>query len=278
MYLCTNMRLKKEILHTLIAGVSMFLLLSCGQGKQSEADQRHEDIQAKKLIQGVWLSDEDGSVAFLAKGDTIFYPDSTSLPAYFQVFEDTIVLHGVNDVKYQILKQSEHLFQFKNQMGEVVTLTKSSDLQDLEHFETRKGTVVLNQNQVVKHDTVVSFGSERYHCYVQVNPTTYKVRKTVYNNEGVSVENVYSDNIVNLCIYQGSKKLYSSDFYKKDFGEFVEGEMLNQLILSDMEFAKIDKDGIHYHALMAVPDSPSSMVVSVLITYNGKLVKKSATR
>lgn len=277
MYLCIDMMLRKDLFHTLTVVLGMLLLVSCGLGKGPGINGPQEDTQAKALLQGVWLSDEDGSVAFMAKGDTIFYPDSTSLPVCFQVFEDTIVLHGFNDVKYLILKQSEHLFQFKNQMGELVTLTKSSEFQDLQHFEIQKKTVILNQNQVVKRDTVVSFGSNRYHCYVQVNPTTYKVRKTVYNNEGVSVENVYSDNIVNLCVYKGSQKLFSSDFNKNDFSEFVEEDVLKKLVLNDLEFIGIDENGIFYNALMAEPDSPSTIVVGVLITYNGKVVKKSAT-
>lgn len=235
-----------------------------------------EDLQAKKLLQGVWQNDEEGTIAFMAKGDTIFYADSTSLPVYFQFFDDTLVLHSSANLKYAVIKQSEHVFQFKNQMGDIVRLIKSDDSQDSQLFVIKKA-IVLNQNELIKRDTVLNYNNQRYHCYVQINPTTYKVKKTVLNEVGVAVDNVYYDNIIHLSVFKGSQKLFSSDFCKKDFNDFIKGNMVKKLILSDMEFLRIDESGIHYLALMAQPDSPSSMVVEVLITYNGKVVKKSAT-
>ncbi len=59
--------------------------------------------------------------------------------------------------------------------------------------------LALNQNTLIKRDTVVVRGDEKYHLYVQVNPTSYKVYKSSYNDDGVEVDNVYYDNIVNLA-------------------------------------------------------------------------------
>ena len=165
-----------------------------------------EDRQAKKLLQGIWINEEDDDVAFRAKGDTIYYPDSTSQPVYFRIYGDTLELRGANSVKYQIVKQSAHLFQFKNQNGETVKLVKSDDPIDKIEF-IGKRPVALNQNQLIKRDSILMYNGERYHTYIQVNPTTYKVVKPVYNDEGVEVDNVYYDNIIHISVFQGARQL-----------------------------------------------------------------------
>ena len=244
-------------------------ITSCkDRGQQAVTPQ--EDLIAKRMLQGIWLNDDDQDVAFKAKGDTIFYPDSTSQPVFFQIFRDTLVLKGANEVKYPIVKQTPHLFVFRNHSGDEVKLKKSDEHDDNTLFSTNRPQA-LNQNELIKCDTVVRFDSENYHCYVQVNPTTYKVIKTSYNDEGVEVDNVYHDNIVNLNIYHGSRKLFSSDFRKQQFAKLVPETFISQTILSDLVYRKIDKDGIHYLAVLMIPDSMSSYEVELIVSYDGKL-------
>lgn len=81
------------------------------RAKQVSAPQ--EDLAAKKMLQGIWVNEDEESVAFEAQGDSIFYPDTTSQPVRFQIVEDTLVLHGAEDIKYPIIKQTPHLFIFK---------------------------------------------------------------------------------------------------------------------------------------------------------------------
>ena len=50
----------------------------------------------------------------------------------------------------------------------------------------------------------------------------------------------------------------------------------NILILSDMEFEKTDESGIHYHALLGIPDTATSYMVEVSVSYQGKLSMKLA--
>lgn len=223
------------------------------------------------MLQGIWVNEDEESVAFRAKGDTIFYADSTSQPVYFQIFGDTLVLHDANDMKYQIVKQTPHLFIFTNQNGDKVRLTLSEDPNDIYQFQSLSRPAALNQNQLIKRDTVVLRGEERYHCYVQVNPTTYKVIKSAYNDEGVEVDNVYHDNIIHLSVFHGSAKVFSSDFRKQDFSGKVPKEVLRQSILSDMILKNVDQDGIHYTASICIPDSPTSYQVEVIISFQGRL-------
>ena len=102
------------------------VIVACGPKTPKNEGKAVEDKVAKQMLQGIWINAEDESVAFKVKGDTIFYPDSTSYPAYFQIFRDTLVIHGADDmVKYPIVKQAPHLFMFKNSNGETVKLTLS---------------------------------------------------------------------------------------------------------------------------------------------------------
>lgn len=246
-------------------------IVACAPKTPKNEGKVEEDKVAKQMLQGIWINADDESVAFKVKGDTIFYPDSTSSPAYFQIFRDTLVIHGADDtVKYPIVKQAPHLFMFNNSNGETVKLTLSEDALDKFQFDNNKAQV-LNQNQLIKRDTLVSYEDMRYRCYIQVNPTTYKVIKATYNDEGVEVDNVYHDNIVNLTVYSGANRLFSHDFRKNDFNKFVPQDFLMQAILSDLTLYGVDKSGVHFNALLAMPDSPSYYVVEVSVSPTGKL-------
>lgn len=254
---------------TILVFAFVALMTACGS-KPGDKDKPQEDLAAKKMLQGIWVDEDAQTVAFRAKGDTIFYPDTTSIPVYFQIIGDTLVLHGANEVKYPVVKQTRHLFVFRNQNGDEVRLTLSDDPDNANAFRHEKPEV-LNQNQIIRRDTIITYNGERYHCYVQVNPTTYKVVKTSYNDEGVEVGNVYYDNIVNLNVYHGATKLFSRDFHKKQFAGYMPRPLLQQAILNDLLFKDIDKNGIHYVASLGVPDDMSSYQVQVIVGFDGRM-------
>lgn len=246
------------------------LLFSACENKSKAPKIIPENIAAKKMFQGIWINEDEEYVAFRVKGDTIFYPDSTSLPVYFQIIQDTLVMHGANTTKYPIVKQTRHLFIFKNRNGDEVRLVLSTDPNN-EMLFTARTIVPLNQKQLIKRDTIVNYESERYHCYVQVNPTTYKVIKATYNDEGAEVDNVYYDNIVNLTVYHGAARLFSGDFRKQQFSSLVPADFLKQAVLSDLKFDAVTPTGISYVAVLVVPDSQSSYQVRLTVDYKGHL-------
>ena len=114
------------------------LFVACGEKKVEQQVEPKENAEAKKLLQGIWLNDDAGDVVFKVKGDTVYYPDTTSLPVYFKIVGDTFVLYGASVVKYPIQKQSPHLFVFANQNGEQVRLVKSEDPSDDYSFEAKR--------------------------------------------------------------------------------------------------------------------------------------------
>lgn len=241
------------------------VLTSCGGGSDQKSVE--ENKEAKTMLQGIWVDSESGDVSFRVQGDTIYYADSTSMPAYFRIMGDSLVL--ASGASYGIVKQSEHLFWLKNQNGDVVKLAKSDDPADETEF-VHDTPPVLSYTHQVKRDSAVVYGGERYHWYIAINPTKYKVTTRTYNDDGIEVENVYYDNIMHISVFQGSRQLYSSDFRKQQYADKVPADFLEQAVLGNMEYSHADAAGLHFQATLCIPDGASCYLVESVISYKGQ--------
>jgi len=230
-----------------------------------------ESKEAKQMLQGVWVDAETGDVSFQVKGDTIFYSDTTSMPAYFKIIGDSLVLGS--GTSYAVVKQSPNLFWFTNQNGDMVKLQKSDDPAVGLEF-VRDKPQVLTYTQQVKKDSVVMFNGERYHWYVAINPTKYKVVSRTYNDDGLEVENVYYDNIMHISVFHGSRQLFSSDIRKQDYKKLIPANFLEEAILSAMDFTHIDAEGLHFNATVCRPDGASCYMVDTQIAFTGQQTMK----
>ena len=103
-----------------------------------------------------------------------------------------------------------------------------------------------------------------------MNPTSYKVAKPTYNDDGVEVDNIYYDNIVHVSLFRGATKLYSRDFRKRDFSQHIPAGVLRQSILSDIVYTGATPKGFHFAANVSVPDSPTSYILNMVIDFQGK--------
>lgn len=249
------------------------LFVCCTNKGESDVPERQENAEAKQQFQGIWLNEDAGEPAFRVEGDSIFFPDTTSAPQRFAVIDDTLFMYGSNIMSYPIVKQTDNIIEFKNRNNENVRLVKSTDAEADMHYFKHKLTVI-NQGKTIKSDTVVMCGEVRYHCYLQVNPTTYKVYKGTYNDEGVGVDNVYYDNSVYLSVFKGTQKMYAHEFTKSDFAGHIPNDLLNQTILSEIVLDKISEKELTYHAYLAIPDSPSSYMISIVLTLGEKIEMK----
>ena len=244
--------------------LSVAALIGCGgQGGGSS----EESKEAKQMLQGIWVDSETGDVSFQVKGDTIFYSDTTSMPAYFKVVGDSLILGS--GTSYGIVKQSPQLFWFSNQNGDLVKLERSTDPVDELEFEHDQPQV-LTYTQQVKKDSVVTYNGERYHWYIAINPTKYKVVKRSYNDDGLEVENVYYDNIMHISVFHGSHQIFSSDFTKQMYEKMVPDGFLDDAILGAMDFDHIDANGLHFSATLCIPDGASCYMVDTQIAFTGK--------
>ena len=239
------------------------VLVACNQNNLSVLP---EDREAKAMLQGVWIDEEGGDVSFRVNGDTIYFADATSMPAYFRIYEDSLYLGS--GTSYGIVKQTEHLFWFNNQNGDLLKLRKGDDTEEDSEQEHAAPSVLTYTHQV-KIDSVVSYNGSRYHWYIAINPTKYKVTKRSYNEDGLEVENVYFDNIMNISVFQGARKVYSSDHRKQQYKGLVPDAFLNEAILANMEFSHIDADGLHFNATLCIPDGAICYIVESIISYTG---------
>lgn len=252
----------------------VLLYVACGSKGSSDGKplKAKEDREAKALLQGVWQDEETEEVSFWAKGDTIYYPDSTSQPTPFVIVDGQLVLLST-DAHYQIEKQTEHVFWFKNQGGDVIRLVKGDENLSNE-FVRGEHQRVMTYTEVVKQDSIVVYDNNRYHWYIAINPTKYKVHTSTYNDDGLEVDNVYYDNIMHVSLFHGSTKFFSRDFRKQDYAGKVPEQFLSQSILSNMEFAGVDAQGFRFVATICIPDGASCYKAENTVSFDGKLKMK----
>ncbi len=255
-----------------IIGVLLTVLLAgCHGGKEKFSD-RPESVTAKELMQGVWVDEETEEVFFRMKGDSVYFPDTMSQTAYFKVVEDSLYIG--KGASYHIEKQTEHLLWFKNQNGETVKLEKTDEEEIEKAFVEAPKPKIQALTEVLKRDSVVFVNGQRYHWYIAINPTKYKIHKTTYNEEGMQVDHVYYDNIVHVSVFQGSEQVFSSDLRKDIYQNRVPKGFLEQAILNNMEFDHADDEGFHFHATLCQPDAASCYVVETIVTTAGTMSTK----
>lgn len=253
----------------------LFLLAASVMGCNRQGGQSgtlSEDEGAKSLLQGVWVDEENGDVSLRIQGDSIYFTDSTSMPSYFKVCGDSLIMGS--GTSYAIVKQTQHLFWFTNHNGDVVKLQKSTDPIDEGEF-VHDAQRVMNYTHQVKTDSVVTYNGGRYHWYIAINPTKYKVTKRSFNEDGIEVENVYYDNIMHISVFQGAQKLFSSDFRKQMYAKFVPKNFLDEAVLANMEYSHHDDKGIHFNATLCIPDGATCYIVESLIDYRGQMTMQT---
>lgn len=253
---------------------SIILFTACsGSGKDVKFT---EDLAAKEMLQGIWLDDDMEMPIMRIEGDTIYYADPQNAPVAFNVIQDTLYIYGNETVTYKIDKQSEYSFWFHSLADEIVKLHKSENAEDALAFSNREVEVIPSTPEVIKKDSVIVYKGTRYRGYVYINPSKMKVTKTSYSENGYSVDNVYFDNVIHICVYEGKKMLYGQDITKQMFEDVFPVNVLSQTILADMNFVGVDSKGYHYQAILGIPESYVSNLVNMTISFDNKLSIKKA--
>lgn len=249
----------------------LVLLTACSASGKKETE-KQEDQKAKELLQGIWL-DEDTDVAlFHVSGDSIYYTNPQSIPLHFKIVKDSLCTYGNEKSRYCIERLTEYSFYFRSISGSLVKLYKLEDdeLNILSNVSLSHEIVPV-YTEVTQKDSVVYYDNVRYRAYTYINPSTKKVIKTSYTEDGLSVDNLYNDNIIHICVYEGKKCLFASDIDKELLKEYVSEDFYEESILGDMNFVNVSKDGFLYQAVLCIPDSPIMNVVNLLVTFDGNL-------
>lgn len=254
-----------------IAKTVMFLfavvaLMACS-GARTPVEQK-EDLTAKALLQGVWIDEESDMPWIKVEGDTIFYTDAQHAPATFRVVHDSIyVTNAFGVMAYKIERQTEYSFWFSaNEEDGQVKLYKSEDVADNLFFTQKQVEILPSMPEVVKKDSIIFYKGNRYRGYVHINPSTMKVLRTTFTENGVAVDNIYYDNVIYICVYQGKQMLYGKNIQKQQFGSVLPEEYLKTAVLTDMDFVGVNDEGFRFKATLTVPETQVFVVIYLTIS------------
>lgn len=236
-----------------------------------------ENIHMKHSLQGIWSDDYSNAVQFSAEGDSLYYPGEESRPLYFKIVDGKLMICGSDTVSYEIICLENDKFWYHSITGELIKLHRSDfELDSIEFIKTMQRPIAL-YDRVVKKDSVIMFNNHRYHGYVYINPSTMKVYRSSYNENGMKIEQVFYDNVIHLCVYEGRQSLFARDFTKKDFESMVDENFLKNAVLSDMDFIDVNSNGYWYEALLCIPDEASCYQIYILISPDGQWSLHNAT-
>lgn len=228
-----------------------------------------EDKESKLLLQGIWMVDDGSSIpAMLVRGDSIFYPDSASMPISFWITNDSIYLKGNSVISYKIIKQTNNIFRIVNLNGDEVKFIKSNTKELFPLFEYHP--YAMNTFEKSVSDTIVRTTIGFLHSKINIETTSDKVIKSSCNDNGIEVESTYLDNVAKLLITNNNKIIYSHSFRKVEFSNLIEQSFLKKSILSNFEFAYSDGRALYYNILIGIPDASTSYVVRLRISTDGK--------
>lgn len=261
--------MKKSLLYGFLAVV---LAMGCSP-KEGGTTEDRQDRQAKQLLQGIWVTDDGQEPAMFVRGDSIFYPDTSSLPVRFWIYGDSIYLQGSNVRHYRITKQAPHLFKLLNQNGDEVKLVKSEDRSLIPNFFQSR-PYAMNLTRVERNDTSVVVDGIDYDCKLFVEPTSDRVVKSSYNGDGIEVDNMYLDNVAHLRVFVSGTQVLAHDFRKAEFSRYVPKDFLASSILRDVAFTHATTEAVFFDATIGIPDATTCYVVELKIDRAGKLTKR----
>lgn len=252
--------------------ICYFILSSCSELSQKKEIIEKENLNAKEWLQGTWIDNMTETPLFTAKGDTIYYIDESASPVAFKIINDTLKTYGQSIACYHIKKQGESFIWIQSIMGDILKLSKSENSTD--SLFTIQQKPIEKKEEVFKKDQVVHYNNRRFHGYVYINPTNIKIHHSEITEEGFEIENVYYDNIIHICIYEGKKRLFGRDMKKQDFQFLIPNEYYQRAILSDMNFDGVNADGYQYQATLCIPNSASCYLINTSISMNGDITYK----
>lgn len=259
-------------------GILLFPIVVAGCGQQAAREQQ-EMQEADKLshayLQGVWVDNTTEVPVFRIEGDTVYYPDALRAASYFEVKGDTFTTYGGQVTAYYMERLSDGYLTLRSSGGDLISLYKSDDdSYDSLTFAPADTDMEPVEPQVIEKDSVVVFDGTRFRGYVYINHSQIKVIRSGISQEGLSVDNVYYDKIIHICVYKGKQRLFSKDISKPMFGSVIPENFLKVSILEDMDFIGVNDEGYKYRATVGDPEGTACYYVDLLIDKAGNIEYK----
>ena len=255
-------------IHTLFTCI--LLLASCSSQSRKETVQEKEDLYAKELLQGIWIDEMTESPILQIKGDTLCFINEPVSPVAFKIIDDSLKTYGQQTSSYHIEKQSESIFWIQSATGDIIQLYRAEESAD-SLFTPKEILPSVSESEVIEKDEVVFYNNIRYRGYVYINPTHIKVIQPELTEEGLHVENVFYDNIIHICVYEGKNKLFGKDIKKQYFEHLIPADYYQRAILSDMDFIGVNGEGYQYQATLCIPNHASCYLVHLSIHTDGEI-------
>ena len=258
-----------------VAGIlGLFLGTACTSSSR-QAETEKENTYAKQQLQGWWLDEVTETPVFRMQGDTLYYNDPSSAPVAFKVVKDSLKTYGSQPTAYYIEKINEYSLSIQSIQGDILELRKAENEFDSIQIQPTPEEEPEVSN-VLQKDRIVYYNDIRYRGYVYINPSNTKVAVPTMSDQGFEVDNIYYDNIIHICVFDGKKKLFSKDIHKQFFEGILSDEFLQRSILSDMDFIDVTANGYHYQATLCIPNAASCYLVNLFISFQGEITYELA--
>lgn len=234
-------------------------LASCSSSsyRSDMGGRSNSDSVAKNMLQGIWFLADSDAPFLKVHGDSLRFYEQPDIKIYFEINNDSLFTYNNHRFGYKVDKQSDYFFWFHSLSNHMVKLYKSENDEDSLYFESQDVADIAadTTQQVIENDTIIYHGNDRYHGYSFINPSSYKVYKPLYSDEGIRINQVYYDNIVYICVYSGKDKLFGQNVSKADFKSLLDNEFYENVILADMNFTGVDDNWFYYVAKIEIPNS-----------------------
>lgn len=257
------------IRHILLVVWLSAALAACGRTDDNSPNAMEEkSALMASFMQGVWIDDDSGAPFIKVRGDSIYFASRVNVPIAYRVEGDTLIIYGGEAAKYLIDMMDESTFRFFTASGDLMSLHKSEN--DTLNF----GSLVQSpvpEHEVIEKDSVIFSQGVRYRGYVYINSTDIKVSSPYFSEDGMYMDNVFFDNVIHICVYQGTQRLFGKDIRREMFEGIVPDDYLRYSILDDMNFIGVSPRGYTYSATICSPGSPSCYCVEVFVSKEGEL-------
>ena len=269
--------MKNWIHYVYLTGTFLLTMVSgCTSSPQSQVAEEKENISSKLQLQGFWIDDATSEPIFYINGDSIYYDNASIAPVAFKVIKDSLKTYGSHPIGYYIEKLNDYSLSIQSIMGDVLHLRKAENTIDSISFTQTIESKPNQADEIIQKDRIVFYNNIRYRGYVYINPTHMKVIQPSLTDEGLEVDNIYYDNVIHICVYDGKKKLFSKDIRKEEFTGILPYDYLQWGILSDMDFVDVNNKGYHYQATVCIPNRASCYLINLYISFQGEITYQVA--
>lgn len=246
-----------------LAAMLSAVLPSCTSGTKHPG----EDETAKDMLQGMWLNNEDGALAFNVRGDSLYYPQKGFLPMHIYVVGDSLYMQGSGTMRYKITRQTDNRIEVRTHDGSDLVLVRTQQKSDSLTFAEAGSKAVLRPSLAQATDTVCG----TWHIKAEPVPSADNVVSRRVNSEGFETDELYSGNDFRLTVSHTANSVFGRVVKKEELLHDNAPEVRSQLALVGMTPVSATAESLCMAAIFRRPYADAEFRVEFVITPEGKL-------